>query len=255
MSSENVEPRPLSAFAAARARRIQQISKQTPASIGTPGPDLNDRDSTTNEINEKHSRLTTKLQSKDFRAQALDLVSSVDVESFAGADRRTASAYFTDDYSSDSGADDASDDAKPTFWEFSSWRSLRDNVLPSAEDSLSLQLKPNETLAVAGMYQLSVQNGAISIFGASLYAGQSHPVCAPSIGSIPVIRGLPPTGGGIDLSTRLNGMLDLHRISGSFDNIWSIEKYGGNLDPKLLNRTYSVVRFWPSKIDHWHLYL
>lgn len=259
MSTGNVGKRPLSAFEAAKARKLRKALTEQPQEDGSNTNSISEtihgREHTLAN-NEDHSDPKISSRSQDLRSQAQELVSNLS----EGYNLRTVHsetpAYTTDVSPDESGGDSEEEGPSSVFWEFSTWRPSDNNVLSRRRDCLSIRLNVKETVALIGMYRLTVKKGAVSIRGALLRAGQSYPVAAPSTESIPVIQGLPPNGADLDVACVAIGTLELRRISALFENIWAINTSEGTNISKERYDTFSLVST-PINIemllDYWNL--
>ncbi|KAL8912841.1 MAG: hypothetical protein Q9171_002219 [Xanthocarpia ochracea] len=111
--------------------------------------------------------------------------------------------------------------------QLSTFRPSKDNIVGQSEEEVTIRLDDN-TLTLIGQYQIWVRKGAVSVFGAALYAGATvYRIYAPSTHSLPVIRpirdpfGPPNQPVEITLSSIQSGIRLLKHVSPIFDRIWN----------------------------------
>ena len=72
----------------------------------------------------------------------------------------------------------------------STWQPNQDNIKDRKPGYVTISIRSGETLLLTGSYDLEVQHGAVSLYGAALGLKARHKVYAPSTHAIPVITGL-----------------------------------------------------------------
>lgn len=97
--------------------------------------------------------------------------------------------------------------------------------LKLTEDTITIELKPGETLTFIGIYDILVKSGAITLYGAMLKAGkQLFRVYAPASHAVPVIQGSPVGKTIIEIKVVKNELQGLARLSPLFKRMWNRDK-------------------------------
>lgn len=112
-------------------------------------------------------------------------------ESDESQNNNTDSNTDSDSDSQNSGNNDNVNGLRHVPIPVSNFNPSKDNI-SYGETSITAGLKHGESLVFQGQYYLTVQKGAVSIYGATLHAGsERYKVCASSITALPRLSSIP----------------------------------------------------------------
>jgi len=111
--------------------------------------------------------------------------------------------------------------------QLSTWKLIYNNSnrLSWTEDSIHVELLPDETMAFIGSYDIVVNFGAITVHGATLKVNtKPYRVYAPASHALPIIRCSPVGKANIEILVVNNDLKSMIRLSPLFRRLWNKDK-------------------------------
>ncbi|KAI9822464.1 MAG: Polynucleotide 5'-hydroxyl-kinase grc3 [Pycnora praestabilis] len=119
----------------------------------------------------------------------------------------------------------------PPVRRLSTFNCTNRNIISNVKRAILLRMRPEETLAILGQYDLCVRKGTVSLLGANLQASSSiYRVYASVINPLPAIQcmdpgpsaeGIPSEGAEVELQHCMHGLRPLRKISPKYGRLWN----------------------------------